>query len=134
LIASVKGKEIDMKQESFSKLTNLKGIVEKMSLSDKIAFVSAVSSHLTPERLKTSDGQHAYSEKNILSVALGAMHADSRDEFEHITGFYSGGYKSELRSGLYHGQGDIPSKDWRREIRRLYHIIKGIDLSFQPVE
>ena len=36
------------------------------------------------------------------------------------------GYRSELRKGLYHGRGDIPNKDWRKEIRRLYHSIKAI--------
>jgi hypothetical protein len=62
--------------------------------------------------------------KNILSVALGALGTDDRAEFEHVAGFYGGGYQSELRKGLYHGKGEIPHKDWRREIRRLYHMIK----------
>jgi hypothetical protein len=32
---------------------------------------------------------------------------------------------AELRRGLYHGKGEIPSRDWQREIRRLYHLIKA---------
>ena len=52
------------------------------------------------------------------------MVADDRDEFERITGFYGSGYQSEIRRGLYHGKGKIPSKDWQSEIRRLYHMIR----------
>ena len=106
-----------------------------MSIADKVAFVAEVSSKLPPDMLKTSDGKHTYSEENILSVALGALIADNRNEFERITGFYGGGYQSELRRGLYHGKGEIPSKDWQREIRRLYHLIKAIsaDLKLPPL-
>jgi hypothetical protein len=66
--------------------------------------------------LKTSDGQYTFSEENILSVALGAAVADDKEEFEHICGFYGGGYQSALRNGLYHGKGDIPMSQWRKEI------------------
>ena len=51
--------------------------------------------------------------------------ADDREEFQHIAGFYATGYRSELRKGLYHGKGEIPSKEWQREIRRLYYLIKA---------
>ena len=124
-----------MKPESFEKLTRLKSIIGQMSIADKVAFVAEVSSKLPPDMLKTSDGKHTYSEENILSVALGALVADDRDEFERITGFYGGGYQSALRRGLYHGKGEIPSKDWQREIRRLYHLIKAIsaDLKLPPL-
>jgi hypothetical protein len=115
-----------MKPESFEKLTRLKRVVGQMSIAEKVAFVAEVSGKLQPDMLKTSDGKHTYSEENILSVALGALVADDRDEFERTTGFYGGGYQSELRRGLYHGKGEIPSKDWQREIRRLYHVIKAI--------
>ena len=113
-----------MKPESFEKLTHLKRIIGQMGIAEKVAFISDVSGKLQPDMLLTSDGKHRYSEENILCVALGALVADSKDEFEWITGFYGGGYQSELRRGLYHGKGEIPSKDWQREIRRLYHLIK----------
>ena len=113
-----------MTPESFEKLTHLKSIIGQMSIADKVAFTTEVSDNLLPDMLKTSDGKHAYSEENILSVALGALVADDRDEFERITGFYGGGYQSELRRGLYHGKGEIPLSQWRKEIRRLYHLIR----------
>ena len=97
-----------MTPESFEKLTRLKSIVGQMSIADKVAFTTEVSAKLQPDMLKTSDGKHPYSEENILSVALGALIADNRGEFEHITGFYGTGYKSELRRGLYHGKGRSP--------------------------
>ena len=68
-----------------------------MSIADKVAFTTEVSDKLLPDMLKTSDGKHPYSEENILSVALGALIADDRNECERITGFYGGGYQSELR-------------------------------------
>src|ERR1700738_852126 len=74
--------------------------------------------------MRTSDGKHAYSEENILSVALGALVAYNRKELQHISGFYGTDYKSELRKGLSHGRGDIHHKEWQREIRRLYHLFK----------
>jgi hypothetical protein len=110
--------------ECFEKLTRLKSIIGQMGIAEKVAFTTEVSGKLQPDVLRTSDGKHAYSEENILSVALGALVADSRDEFERITGFYGGGYQSELRKGLYHGKGEIPLSQWRKEIRRLYHIIR----------
>jgi hypothetical protein len=113
-----------MKPESYEKLTRLKQIIGQMSISDKVAFVAAVSSRLTPDMLKTSDGQYTFSEENLLSVALGALISDTTNEFEAITGFYGGGYQSALRKGLYHGKGDISDSQWRKEIRRLYHKIK----------
>jgi hypothetical protein len=113
-----------MTPQSFEKLTLLKRIIGQMSIAEKVAFVAEVRSKLTTEMLKTSDGKHAYSEENILSVALGALIADDKKEFEHITGFYGGGYRSEFRKGLYHGHGDVPLTQWRKEIRRLYHKIK----------
>jgi hypothetical protein len=124
-----------MKPESFQKLTHLKGVIGQMSIAEKVAFIADVSGKLQPDMLVTSDGSHPYSEENILSVALGALVADDRDEFERITGFYGGGYQSALRRGLYHGKGEIPSKDWQREIRRLYHVIKAIsaDLKLPPL-
>jgi hypothetical protein len=113
-----------VKEESFEKLTRLKRIVGQMSISDKVAFVAQIKSHLSPEMLKFSDGTHIFSEENILSVALGALIADSRDEFERMVGFYGGGYQSEIRRGMYHGKGDTPMNLWRKEIRRLYHLVK----------
>jgi hypothetical protein len=120
-----------MKSESFEKLTHLKSVIGQMSIAEKVAFIADVSGKLQPDMLKTSDGKHAYSEENILSVALGALVADDRNEFERITGFYGGGYQSELRRGLYHGKGDIPLSQWRKEIRRLYHLIKKNSASLQ---
>jgi hypothetical protein len=122
--ARSRSKEI-MTPELFAKLTLLKQIIGQMSISEKMAFVAEVTSKLPPEALKTSDGQHAYSEENLLAVGLLTLVADNRDEFERIGGFYGAGYRSELRKGLYHGKGEIPSKDWQREIRRLYHLIKA---------
>jgi hypothetical protein len=113
-----------MKPESFEKLTCLKKVIGQMSIAEKVAFVAEVSGKLQPEMLKTSDSQHPFSEENMLAVALLVLVADDREEFERIGGFYGGGYRSELRKGLYHGKGEIPSKDWQREIRRLYHMIK----------
>jgi hypothetical protein len=113
-----------MEAESFAKLTRLKQIYGQMSLADKVAFVSQIRSKLPPEALKTSDGTHTFSEENIFSVALGALIAVGRNEFESITGFYGGGYQSLLRKGVYHGKGDIPMNLWRREIRPLCHLIK----------
>jgi hypothetical protein len=113
-----------MLPESFQKLTLLKSIIGQMCIAEKVAFVAEVSGRLPPDALTTSDGQHTYSEENILCVALGALVADNKKEFEAITGFYGGGYQSALRKGLYHNMGDIPASQWRKEIRRLYHIIK----------
>src|SRR6266446_4055712 len=95
-----------------------------MSIADKVAFVAEISSRLTPEMLKTSDGTHTFTEENLLSVAFGALVADSRDEFERMVGFYGGGYQSVLRKGMYHGKGDIPLNIWTKEMRRLYHMIR----------
>jgi hypothetical protein len=75
--------------------------------------------------LQTSDGTYTFTEENILSVALGALIAQDRNEFERITGFYGGGYKSEIRHGMYHGKGCLPMNFWRREMRRLYGLIKN---------
>jgi hypothetical protein len=69
-----------------------------MSIADKVALVAEVSSKLPPDALKTSDGEHVYSEENILAVALLVLVADDREEFQHIGGFYATGYRSELRS------------------------------------
>jgi hypothetical protein len=113
-----------VKEESFEKLTRLKRIVGQMSIADKVAFVAEISSRLTPEMLKTSDGTHTFTEENLLSVAFGALLADGRDEFERMVGFYGGGYHSVLRKGMYHGKGDIPLNVWHKEMRRLYHIIR----------
>ena len=115
-----------MTPESFAKLTLLKKIIGQMSLADKMAFVAEVTSKLPPEALRTSDGNHPYSEENILAVALLMLVADGREEFGRIGGFYGTGYRSELRKGLYHGKGEIPSKEWQREIRRLYYLIKAV--------
>jgi hypothetical protein len=116
-----------MSPESFAKLTLLKKIIGQMSIAEKMAFIANVRwSKLPPDALKTSDGQHAYSEENFLAVALLTLVADDREEFERIGGFYGTGYRSELRQGLYHGKGEIPSKDWQREIRRLHHLIKSV--------
>src|SRR6266481_3631376 len=46
-----------MKPESYEKLTRLKQIIGQMSISDKVAFVTTVSSRLTPDMLKTIDGR-----------------------------------------------------------------------------
>jgi hypothetical protein len=115
-----------MTPESFAKLTLLKQTIGQMSLAEKMAFVADVRSKLPPDGLKTSDGQHAYSEENFLTVALLTLVAANRDEFVRIGGFYGTGYRSELRRGLYHGKGDIPNADWQREIRRLHHLIKAV--------
>jgi hypothetical protein len=115
-----------MSPEMFAKLTRLKGIIGQMSLAEKMAFVADVRSKLPPEALKTSDGNHSFSEENVLAVALLTLVADNREEFVRISGFYGTGYRSELRRGLYHGKGEIPSKDWQREIRRLHHLIKEV--------
>jgi hypothetical protein len=115
---------IGMEADLFAKLTRLKKIVGQMSISDKLAYVAQIKSHLSPEMLKTSDGTHTFSEENILSVGLGAAVTQNRNEFEHIVGFYGGGYKSEIRRGMYHGKGEIPSQTWQREMRRLYYMIK----------
>jgi hypothetical protein len=120
-----------MTPESFAKLTLLKQVVGQMSLAEKMVFVAEVTSKLPPEALKTSDGKHAYSEENMLCVALLVLVADDREEFQHIGGFYGGGYRSELRKGLYHGKGEIPSKEWQREIRRLYYLIKAVSADLQ---
>ena len=114
-----------MTPESFAKLTLLKQIIGQMSLADKMGFVAEVTSKLSPEALKTSDGNHTYSEENFLAVALLVLVADDREEFQHIGGFYGTGYRSELGKGLYHGKGDLPNKYWQREIRRLYYLIKA---------
>jgi hypothetical protein len=114
-----------MTPECFAKLTLLKKIIGQMGLAEKMAFVADVTSKLPPEALKTSDGQHAYSEENLLAVGLLALVADNRDEFGRIGGFYGTGYRSELRKGLYHGKGDLPNNYWQREIRRLHYLIKA---------
>jgi hypothetical protein len=115
-----------MTPESFAKLTLLKQIIGQMSLAEKMAFVAEVTSKLPPEALKTSDGNHPYSEENILAVALLTLVAENVDEFGRIGGFYGTGYRSELRKGLYHGKGDLPNGEWRREIRRLHHLMKSV--------
>jgi len=71
-----------MTPESFAKLTLLKQIIGQMSLAEKMSFVADVRSKLPPEALKTSDGQHTYTEENILAVALLMLVADDRDEFQ----------------------------------------------------
>jgi len=96
-----------------------------MSLAEKMAFVADIRSKLPADALRTSDGQHAYSEENLLAVALLTLVAANRDEFGRIGGYYGTGYRSELRRGLYHGKGEIPNNVWQREIRRLYHLIKA---------
>jgi hypothetical protein len=112
-----------MEEKLFTKLTRLKKIIGQMSIADKLAFVAEISSRLTPEMLKTSDGSYTFSTENILSVGLGALVSDNRNEFGRITGFYEGGYKSEIRRGMYHGRGDTPHNVWAKEMRRLYHLI-----------
>jgi hypothetical protein len=54
----------------------------------------------------------------------GALATTNRKDFEHLTGFYGNGYKSDIRRGMYHGKGEIPSQTWQREMRRLYFMIK----------
>ncbi len=58
-----------MKPESYEKLTRLKQIIGQMSISDKVAFVTTVSSRLTPDMLKTIDGRGNTSV--ILTTSLG---------------------------------------------------------------
>jgi hypothetical protein len=123
-----------MSPESFAKLTLLKQIIGQMSLSEKMTFVAEVTSKLPPEALKTSDGNHPYSEENFLAVALLALVANNKDEFGRIGGFYGTGYRSELRRGLYHGKGEIPNNIWQREIRRLYYSIKAISAGLKLPE
>jgi hypothetical protein len=113
-----------MNTESFEKLKTLRSIIDHMSIADKLAYVSTVSEQLPPSALKTSDGNHPFSIENILSVTLGALVADTRNEFEAICGYYRSGYRSTLREGLYNGKGDIPHSQWRKEIRRLFHNIR----------
>jgi hypothetical protein len=115
-----------MSPGSFAKLTLLKKIIGQMGIAEKMAFVAEVTSKLPAEALKTSDGQHVFSEENLLVVALLTLVADDREEFVRIGGFYGTGYRSELRRGLYHGKGEIPNKDWQKEIRRLHHLIKSV--------
>jgi hypothetical protein len=115
-----------MTTESFEKLQQLKSILGAMSIADKIDYTNTVSSFLPSSVLKTSDGHHTHSLlRNILSVTLGALVTDTRQEFEAVCGFYRNKYRSDLREGLYHGRGDVPHSQWRKEIRALYHNIKN---------
>ena len=127
MVRRVSGQKKANKMEalSFQKLEKLKQVIGRMSLSTKMEFIAAVSGKLKPESLITSDGRR-FSEENILAVGLIASVADNIREFESIGGFYGGGYKSELRKGLYHNQGGIPNSEWRKGIRKLYHHTKGI--------
>jgi hypothetical protein len=43
-------------------------------------------------------------------------------------------YPPELRKGVYHGQSEIPSRDWRREIRHLFHTMKKHISDVEPPE
>jgi hypothetical protein len=113
-----------MNAESFEKLKLVTSIIDRMSIADKIAYVDTVSDRVPPTMLQTSDGNHAFSIENIISVTLGAILTDTRSEFEAICGFYRTGYRSTLREGVYNGRGDIPHSQWRKEIRMLYHNIK----------
>lgn len=113
-----------MNEESFAKRKVLKRVIGRMSIADKLAYVTAITDRLASHMLKTSDGNHAFTIENILSVTLGAILTDTRQEFEAISGFYRTGYRSALREGLYNGRGDIPHSQWRKEIRMLYHNIK----------
>jgi hypothetical protein len=112
-----------MESQLFEKLTRMKKIIGRMSINDKLTFVSQISNRLTPEMLKTSDGQ-PFTTENILAVGLAARFADNKDEFKRITGFYEGGYKSEIRRGMYHNRGSIPHNVWAKEMFRLYHRVK----------
>jgi hypothetical protein len=82
-----------------------------MSIADKVAFVAEVSGKLQPDQLKTSDGKHPYSEENILSVTLGVLVADNKEEFERDNGILwrrlsIGTTKRSLsRSGRHSSQG-----------------------------
>jgi hypothetical protein len=80
-----------MTPESFEKLTRLKSIIGQMSIAEKVAFTTEVSSKLQPDMLRTSDGKRTYNEESILCVALGTLIADNKEVFERITGFYGGG-------------------------------------------
>jgi hypothetical protein len=113
-----------MRTDLFETLNLLKTYIRRMSIADKNLFVSHIPGKLHEQVLKTSDSNHTFSEENILSVGLGALVTNSRNEFEAICGFYGGGYQSDLRKGIYHGKGDIPNNQWRKEIRRLYRNIK----------
>jgi predicted DNA-binding protein (UPF0278 family) len=113
-----------MNTDTFAKLKLATGIITRMTISDKIEYVETVFARLTKNMLTTSEGERAFSTENILSVALGAILTDTREEFEAICGFYRTGYRSALRDGLYNGRGDIPHSQWRKEIRMLYHNIK----------
>jgi hypothetical protein len=93
---------------SFAKLTLLKQIIGQMSIADKVAFVAEVTSKLPPEGFKTSDGQHTYSEENILAVALLTLVADDREEFQHIGGFYWDGVSVGTSKGSLPWQGRDP--------------------------
>ena len=95
-----------------------------MSVADKVAYAMSVAERLPANMLKASDGNHAFTTENILPVTLGALESDTRNEFEAICGCYGSGYRSALREGLYHDKGDIPTSQWRKEIRMLYHNIK----------
>jgi hypothetical protein len=113
-----------MEAELFGKLTRLKRILWQMSIADKVAFVTEIRNKLPSDALKTLDGTHVFSEENLLCVGLATLSVDNRDDFEHMAGMYGGGYKSDLRRGVYHGKGDIPGSPWRKDIRRLYRLIK----------
>jgi hypothetical protein len=113
-----------MEAELFEKLTRLKRILWQMSIAEKVAFVTQIRNKLPSDALKTLDGTHAFSEENLLCVGLATLSVDNRDDFEHMAGMYGGGYKSDIRRGVYHGKGDIPGSPWRKDIRRLYRLIK----------
>lgn len=125
-----------MEAELFEKLGVLKGVIGQMSLSDKMSFIALITSKLKPEQLKFEDGSHEFSEENLLSVGLITRVTADRDEFERIGGLYGGGYQSDLRKGLYHGCGDTPIKIWRKEIRKLFHVVTEscADLQLPPLK
>jgi hypothetical protein len=113
-----------METALFEKLGLLKSVIGQMSISDKVKFAGEVASKLTPERLKFEDESHEFCEENLLVVGLVSRVTTDRNEFEAICGMYEGGYKSDLRKGIYQGC-DVPLKVWRKEIRRLWHNVKG---------
>lgn len=80
------------------------------------------------EQLAWGNGKK-YSLTLIAAVSVAARHAESRKDFDYLTGLYMNGYPSQIRSDVhwwryrYAREQGLTLSDYRREVRKLYHLL-----------
>jgi len=117
-----------MKAELFEKLEQLKHDYWEMSFAEKAKFVTDLKSRLPVEALSDTTGPD-FTDEVLLAAGMTAAAVETKDEFERALGLYGTGYKSKLREAILSGKLNRSNSEWRKELRRLFHALKGHTLT-----